>query len=325
MSNSSEGESMTWWEKDVEWKFVGLMVKNCEVHSRPLSGASEKALGDCLSEVKNARMAIVEFKRNYVSSTSEKKKYSEDQKAAVELIEDNYVNARTILHLHPSAAAHVIIYGDSFDDGELKLKAAKYWGAVDRDNEYIKGEDIIEILGGIAIPKVEIFTYLRCLADLRFTYLQGEDDQGENEGDGKDGNDGFALFVKGDNKSLLIRLPNVAYSLLSSSFEKKCRSLSGDNSLKMQFESFLEELKTYKEALKEAIKDEVALKERKDYLDEVAARHNEILSSDFAKLRLAADTLEKSAKDANNPDNLDLSTSPNRVNVNLPGLSGSKK
>lgn len=85
---------MKWWEKTVEYYFIRKFIPD-EMILSPLDGEQEKAGDAFLSN--NERWVILEFKKDFESLASEKKKYK------------NYDAARN--ELSPNDSHHFLIYG----------------------------------------------------------------------------------------------------------------------------------------------------------------------------------------------------------------------
>ncbi|MDX7839449.1 hypothetical protein SJS76_07865 [Aeromonas caviae] len=100
---------MKWWEKTVEYYFIRKYIPENMILS-PLDGEQEKAGDAFLSS--NEKWVILEFKKDFESLSTEKKKYK------------NYVAAETALSEHD--AHHFLIYGQVCD-GEFSLGGKTYF------------------------------------------------------------------------------------------------------------------------------------------------------------------------------------------------------
>ncbi len=100
---------MKWWEKTVEYYFIRKFIPD-EMILSPLDGKEEKAGDTFLSN--NEKWVILEFKKDFESLASEKKKYKNYEAAADELSpEDNH---------------HFLIYGQILD-GSFGLGGKTYF------------------------------------------------------------------------------------------------------------------------------------------------------------------------------------------------------
>ncbi|MCF6439523.1 hypothetical protein L1077_08800 [Pseudoalteromonas luteoviolacea] len=100
---------MKWWEKTVEYYFIRKFITD-EMILSPLDGEQEKAGDAFLSN--SERWVVLEFKKNFESLASEKKKYKNYDAAAAELSHsDNH---------------HFLIYG-KVEDGSFSLVGKTYF------------------------------------------------------------------------------------------------------------------------------------------------------------------------------------------------------
>nr|WP_290981137.1 hypothetical protein [Halomonas sp.] len=100
---------MKWWEKTVEYYFIRKYIPEDMILS-PLDGEQEKAGDAFLSS--NEKWVILEFKKDYQSLSSEKKKYK------------NYDDAAKALS--PNDTHHFLIYGQ-VSDGAFGLAGKTYF------------------------------------------------------------------------------------------------------------------------------------------------------------------------------------------------------
>lgn len=100
---------MKWWEKTVEYYFIRKFIPE-EMIISPLDGEQEKA-GDAFL-YNNERWVILEFKKDFESLASEKKKYK------------NYDAAET--ELSPNDHHHFLIYGQILN-GKFGLGGKTYF------------------------------------------------------------------------------------------------------------------------------------------------------------------------------------------------------
>ena len=100
---------MKWWEKTVEYYFIRKFIPEDMIIS-PLDGEQEKA-GDALLS-NNDKWIIIEFKKDFKSLSSEKKKYK------------NYEAALT--DLSPYDSHHFLIYGQVHNE-EFGLRGKSYF------------------------------------------------------------------------------------------------------------------------------------------------------------------------------------------------------
>jgi hypothetical protein len=100
---------MKWWEKTVEYYFIREFIPD-EMILSPLDGEQEKAGDTFLSN--NEKWIVLEFKRDFESLVSEKKKYK------------NYDAAK--IELSPSDNHHFLIYGQIVD-GSFGLGGKTYF------------------------------------------------------------------------------------------------------------------------------------------------------------------------------------------------------
>lgn len=100
---------MKWWEKTVEYYFIRKFIPD-EMILSPLDGEQEKAGDTFLSN--NEKLVILEFKKDFESLASEKKKYK------------NYAAAET--ELSPCDNHHFLIYGQIVD-GSFGLRGKTYF------------------------------------------------------------------------------------------------------------------------------------------------------------------------------------------------------
>lgn len=100
---------MKWWEKTVEYYFIRNFIPDDMILS-PLDGEQEKAGDAFLSS--NEKWVVLEFKKDFKSLASEKKKYKNYDLAEVEL--------------SPSDSHHFLIYGQ-IANGKFGLRAETYF------------------------------------------------------------------------------------------------------------------------------------------------------------------------------------------------------
>lgn len=100
---------MKWWEKTVEYYFIRKFIPD-EMILSPLDGEQEKAGDTFLSS--NEKWVILEFKKDFKSLSSEKKKYKDYDLAVTEL--------------SPSDSHHFLIYGQ-ITNGKFGLGGKTYF------------------------------------------------------------------------------------------------------------------------------------------------------------------------------------------------------
>tara|TARA_R100001377_G_C3165765_1_gene101240 strand:+ start:306 stop:896 length:591 start_codon:yes stop_codon:yes gene_type:complete len=128
---------MKWWEKTVEYYFIRKFIPE-EMILSPLDGAEEKA-GDAFLST-NEKWVILEFKKDFGSLNSEKKKYK------------NYSLAEK--DLMPDDSHHFLIYGQINND-EFGLAGRTYFS----NNSVKKISEIFDSGKG----KEEFISYLEKL------------------------------------------------------------------------------------------------------------------------------------------------------------------
>lgn len=133
----------TWWEKTVEYAFITRYFFNA---ATPLSGVQERA-GDAFFQ-EGTKFLLVEFKRDASTLASELEKYTNYQKAKIELSgKDGH---------------HLLIYGGEVTvtptDVILELAALTYFGR----------EPLMEIdMRAIGVEKKEFDAYVERLVEFK--------------------------------------------------------------------------------------------------------------------------------------------------------------
>ena len=130
---------MKWWEKTVEYYFIRKFIPD-EMILSPLDGEQEKAGDTFLSN--NERWVVLEFKKDFESLASEKKKYK------------NYDAAQD--ELSTSDSHHFLIYGQIVD-GNFGLRGKTYFS----NNPVSNISDIFEA----GKEKEEFISYLEKLIE----------------------------------------------------------------------------------------------------------------------------------------------------------------
>lgn len=130
---------MKWWEKTVEYYFIRKYIPEDMILS-PLDGEHEKA-GDALLS-NNEKWIILEFKKDFESLSSEKKKYK------------NYDLAKT--ELSPMDSHHFLIYGQ-INNNKFSLAGNTYFS----DNSVSTIDEIFKA----GKEKKEFISYLEKLIE----------------------------------------------------------------------------------------------------------------------------------------------------------------
>ena len=123
---------MKWWEKTVEYKFIGICLSQKVLKLAPLDGNEERA-GDTILATNN-KWVLIEFKKDEDSINSEKKKFRDYNNALLALIDRDQ--------------HHFIVFGHGEETEEglvLKIKARTYFSEISSNaikDMLEKGEDL---------------------------------------------------------------------------------------------------------------------------------------------------------------------------------------